>query len=503
MKIRLIIWTMGLGFGAGLVFAPKGTAGVVRGGISTYHTTVDLFWWIVIAAVITVAGMQGTRHGYTWRYPLAPSSMKHALKQAARIRREWPSLAVSLGLVLEKAPKRQMVITGGSRRNQNQMIVQMEGRLGKRNLGESTTQVPKIRVRADKYGVIVHARAIPRVGLVEWQAASAYISDAWDMERVSITRPKPGLIRVRAVSVDPLSIPLTYESPDTVDNLEYIYVGVDEYGELVPLRVKNVSGTGVYGLPGFGKTSFILGMMCSLAPSEAVQFIGFDGKVTSGRDGDYSDVADRFLTLIGDDIGRANRILTQLCDFRAWRSSNIRECLGVKNIWHVGPSPDWPLVVVLIDECHTYFDQQKGSTREVREANALRESNARLTSDLIRKGRSVGIWVVVATQKGTTDAVPSIIRDNCPTALSFALKTSDAAEAALGADIRKYPDANPVSLQSSQYVGVASMTVEGSPGFTRFRSPYCEEDVAIEMCRKTAYIVSLAPPGLQAIARGV
>lgn len=63
----------------------------------------------------------------------------------------------------------------------------------------------------------------------------------------------------------------------------------------------------------------------------------------------------------------------------------------------------------------------------------------------------------------TGDAIPTAIRDVCPVALSFAQRTDEAAVAALGADIRQFPEANPVSLQDPAYVGVASMVVQGRP----------------------------------------
>src|SRR5207249_1823735 len=138
------------------------------------------------------------------------------------------------------------------------------------------------------------------------------------------------------------------------------------------------------------------------------------------------------------------------------RSGCIRAGLGVKNMWHVGPSPEWPLVVLIIDEAHTFLSETKGDKERVE----LVAENRRLVEDLVKKGRSVGMCVVLATQKSTGDAIPTAIRDVCPVALSFAQRTDEAAVAALGADIRRYPEANPVSLQDPAYVGVASMVVQ-------------------------------------------
>ena len=117
-------------------------------------------------------------------------------------------------------------------------------------------------------------------------------------------------------------------------------------------------------------------------------------------------------------------------------------------------------MVLVIDEAHTFFAEVKGD----KELMALAAENRRLVEELVKKGRSVGIVTLLATQKSTGDAIPTAIRDVCPVALSFAQRTDEAAVAALGADIRQYPDANPVALQDPAYVGVASWSSRAGRG---------------------------------------
>ncbi|MFF0717057.1 hypothetical protein ACWEVM_24135 [Streptomyces bauhiniae] len=57
----------------------------------------------------------------------------------------------------------------------------------------------------------------------------------------------------------------------------------------------------------------------------------------------------------GDDFDEANALFKRLVELRKRRSATIHDVLGMKNIWHVGPSPEWPLTVLIIDEAHTYF----------------------------------------------------------------------------------------------------------------------------------------------------
>lgn len=242
------------------------------------------------------------------------------------------------------------------------------------------------------------------------------------------------------------------------------------------------------GLPGYGKTSLINRLICDCAPAPEIQFAVADGKVSAAHEGDYADVIGRLFAFVGDDLEEANALFKRLVKLRRERSASIKRVLGVKNMWQVGPSEKWPLVMLIIDEAHTYFRDYKGNDPATKKLAALAAENARLVEDLVKKGRSVGMAVLLATQKSTGDALPTFIRDVCPVGLSFAQKTAEASVAALGDDIRNWPDANPVNLQDPTYVGVASMALQGRPGFTRIRTPYVDDAHAAEIAAATAHL---------------
>lgn len=254
--------------------------------------------------------------------------------------------------------------------------------------------------------------------------------------------------------------------------------------------MSNVPGVCVAGLPGYGKTSLINGLISRLAPSGAVQFAVADGKVSEAHEGDYADVVNRLFAFVGDDLEAANKLFDRMVKLRRGRSSSIRRVLGTANMWAKGPSAAWPLVVLVIDEAHTYFRDYKGSDPATKRLAALAQENARLVEDLVKKGRSVGIVVVLATQKATGDAIPTFIRDVCPVSLSFAQKTTEAAVAALGEDIRNWPDANPVSMQDPGFVGVASMVRQGQEGYTRIRIPYVEPEHVARVAEASAHLTA-------------
>jgi DNA segregation ATPase FtsK/SpoIIIE, S-DNA-T family len=177
-------------------------------------------------------------------------------------------------------------------------------------------------------------------------------------------------------------------------------------------------GTGydVAGLAGFGKTMLVAHLLGQLAPSPAVQFVLIDGK--GGPD--YDRLMPRAWLSAKDDLNQVRDVLRQVHRLMLDRQAAIASVLGGTDAWHLGPSPSWPLVVVIIDEAHTFFHERKGTSPEVKAHNALVAELSRLVEELIRKGRNVAIQVMLLTQRATGDAIPTRIRDNCQVAISFA-----------------------------------------------------------------------------------
>jgi S-DNA-T family DNA segregation ATPase FtsK/SpoIIIE len=196
----------------------------------------------------------------------------------------------------------------------------------------------------------------------------------------------------------------------------------------VHIRSAEVSGIVVAGLAGFGKTMLVAHLLGQLAPSPAVQFVLIDGK--GGPD--YDRLMPRAWLSAKDNLDQVRDVLRQVHRLMVDRQGAIAQILGVTDAWHVGPSPSWPLVVVIVDEAHTFFHERKGTSAEVKAHNALVAELSRLVEELVRKGRNVAIQVMLLTQRATGDAIPTRIRDNCQVAISFATRTVDGAVAALG-----------------------------------------------------------------------
>jgi S-DNA-T family DNA segregation ATPase FtsK/SpoIIIE len=434
-----------------------------------------LYLYLILAGLLFGLAAFLRVHRFAWAIACRDWATCRSLGRLLVILATWRTLARQLDLVTrDRTPEHSRVLdskqAGKSRRS---------------------IRTPMIFPTADRYGVKVTLRTTPGVGLVEVQDAARHLADAWRSVRVAVTQPRPGWLHIRAVRLDPLTEVTELDAvPGPLNDLALIPIGVDEYAEPVALRLKGISGIGVYGLPGYGKTSLINGVICRLAALPVVHFIVFDGKLDEPLQGDYGDVADRLLYLGGDDLEEANRVLGLLVEHRKDRARRIRAELGVKDIWKApaGFTPEWPLLLVIIDEAHTYFSQVKdGGDRDRKARNAKAAQNVDYVEDLVKKGRAVGIITVVATQKGTGDAIPTMIRDVCTVSLCFAVKTIESAVAALGEDIREWPDVSPVALQDPVYIGVATMKVIGRAGFTRVRMPWVPDEIV-------AAAIAQAPP---------
>ncbi len=106
--------------------------------------------------------------------------------------------------------------------------------------------------------------------------------------------------------------------------------------------------------------------------------------------------------------------------------------------------------------------------------------------DFVKKGRGAGIQVILATQKSTTDAVPSAIRDQCGIRICFRVMTRDAVESALGV----LPEGATSPIGQDRGVGIASCP---ELGWVRFRAPYVAPDLLANTLR--AHRSLTADPG--------
>jgi S-DNA-T family DNA segregation ATPase FtsK/SpoIIIE len=401
------------------------------------------------------------------------AAIRERTRQARRLAAEWPLLAQTL-------------------------------RLGYRDQWTRQHRFPAADFVVDGQGVTATVAAIAGAGLVDYQQAATYLADTWGCVSVRAEQQRPGIIQLRGLHRDPLLAPARIDlSGMAPASLTSWWLGWAEDGSLVMVRLAEVSGTVIGGLAGFGKTMLVAHLLGQLAPSPAVQLVLVDGK--GGPD--YDRLFPRAWLSAKDDLGQVRDVLRQVHRLMVDRQGAIAQVLGLTDAWHLGPSPSWPLVVVVIDEAHTFFHERKGTSPEVKAHNTLVAELSRLVEELIRKGRNVAIQVMLLTQRATGDAIPTRIRDNCQVAISFATRTIDGAVAALGEEIRQHPDASPVLLNDPAYVGVAVTSLPGRPGFYRVRTPQVDHAQVAAVVRSTAglradpaELLAEQAPGLQVVS---
>jgi S-DNA-T family DNA segregation ATPase FtsK/SpoIIIE len=428
----------------------------------------------LVGGTVTLAGCllgRRLRARHARRHPWQ-AAVRERTRQARRLAAEWPLLTQTLGL-------------------------------GYRDQWTRQHRFPTAEFVADDQGVTATVAAIAGASLTDYQRAATYLADTWGCVTIRAEQQGPGLIRLRGLHHDPLLAPARIDLPGLAPaSLTSWWLGWAEDSSPVHVRLAEVSGMVVAGLAGFGKTMLVAHFLGQLAPSPAVQFVLVDGK--GGPD--YDRLVPRAWLSAKDDLDDVRDVLRQVHRLMVDRQASIAQVLGVTDAWHSGPSPSWPLVVVVIDEAHTFFHERKGTSPEVKAHNALVAEVSRLVEELIRKGRNVAIQVMVLTQRATGDAIPTRIRDNCQVAISFATRTVDGAVAALGEEIRQHPDVSPVLLNDPAYVGVAVTSLPGRPGFQRVRTPQVDPHEVAAIIRATTglrrdpgELLTKAAPGLRVV----
>ncbi|MCH5644248.1 FtsK/SpoIIIE domain-containing protein [Gordonia sp. ABSL49_1] len=294
-------------------------------------------------------------------------------------------------------------------------------------------------------------------------------------QRIAVLEEELGTpVRVDSVGTE-LHLTLVVEDPLTAtvggtippcapDDLTSILLGKTERGAWAFLPLKDRNGI-VYGAEaGGGKTFTINVLLAGWAQHPAVQIAVIDGK--GGADFLWLDsraqtvlpTVDRqaaleVLTPYRDELNR--RTLEFRRGFDNWRKAGALGAGPPTSFWHDPPDNDRPLLVVVVDEAQVFLSGAKS-----KEDKAAESEMTNVLADLYNRGRSSGLFTVVATQKPTTDSLPSIIRDKAAMRLVGRLSTAEAVRAALG---RMPVDGEPDPQRLAQRPGMVIMAPEAGP----------------------------------------
>jgi S-DNA-T family DNA segregation ATPase FtsK/SpoIIIE len=150
---------------------------------------------------------------------------------------------------------------------------------------------------------------------------------------------------------------------------------------------------------------------------------------------------------------------------------------GADDFWEAGgPTVDMPYLSAIFDECQTWMD----------DPDIVAD-----VEDLAKKIRGAGIGLWLATQKPTHNSLPTQIRDVATASICFPVLTDTAAVAALGPEIRDYPEMNPARIMKPAYRGVG--TIRTDDGFIRFKSPFTTAKLSTDVVARSAQFVRDIP----------
>jgi len=195
---------------------------------------------------------------------------------------------------------------------------------------------------------------------------------------------------------------------------EPIYVGIDEFGHPVYIRViyKNLLAAGE---PGSGKSGLMNTLTAHAALSVLARLVLFDGKQVEL--GMWDDIADEF---VGPDLDHAIitlRRLQRVMDNRyTWLRAHRRR--------EIRPGDGISVITSVFDEIALY------ST--VLGTKAQQEEFITLFRDLVARGRAAAMPVIAATQRPSVDIIPKSLRDLFGYRAAFRCTSSGSSDIILG-----------------------------------------------------------------------
>jgi S-DNA-T family DNA segregation ATPase FtsK/SpoIIIE len=185
----------------------------------------------------------------------------------------------------------------------------------------------------------------------------------------------------------------TAPSPEVLSIFDPVHIGVDEFGHPVSVSLPGRNML-IGGEPGSGKSTLLNLIVAHAALSLDCRLCLLDGKQVEL--GQWRKCADVF---VGPDIARALLTLKRL---QTVMDNRYRYLLALE-LRDISRGDPLRPIVVAIDEI-AYFSATIGDKK-------TQEQFSNLLRDLVARGRAVGIIVIAATQRPSSDIIPTSLRD--------------------------------------------------------------------------------------------
>ena len=201
----------------------------------------------------------------------------------------------------------------------------------------------------------------------------------------------------------------------------------DEAGNEVTLKPSGKAGLLLSGIPGCGKTVTLKILLAAWKQAGAkIRIVDFKDA------GDFDLFQTPDSPIVGDDIEGCVAVLREAAKEMTRRAKWLKDTPGGSNYWMRAPQHRPPLYVVAVDECQEAFETS-GVSKERKE---LANEAVTLAKSLVKRGRAMGMFTVLSTQKADSTAIPTGLRDQVGLRLSGEQMTPEAARAAHG-DLRE------------------------------------------------------------------
>ena len=251
-----------------------------------------------------------------------------------------------------------------------------------------------------------------------------------------------------------------------VDLWRPVPVGIDEAGSTVSLSLPEHNVL-LGGEPGSGKSASLSMLVASAALDPAVKLWLLDGKLVELAPWSGSAEAS-----VGPSVTEAVVLLRRLQAEMDLRYAELLACRRRK----VTQDMDMPLHVVVCDELALYLAGGERKDR-VEFAEVLR--------DLVARGRAAGVIVLAATQKPSSDIVPTSLRDLFGFRWALRCATREASDTVLGSGWGS--DGYSAADIDAAARGVGYLLHEGGLP-VRMRSYYLDDDSIARLAERAEVI---------------
>ena len=285
---------------------------------------------------------------------------------------------------------------------------------------KGTHRTPTIlRVKATPAGYSLQVRVPPGTSVLDLENAAEVTAAAMGVAdiRVNRHRSNASLADVAVIYRDSLASPTPLAWPLGEAKRwrlwDPIPVGLDENGQTVSVTLPEHNVL-LGGEPGAGKSAALSLLVAAAALDPTVTLWLLDGKRVELAS--WGSCATR---LVGPDLNETIDVLDCLRQEMDVRYAQLLTWGRRK----VAPEDGLGLHVVVIDELALYLATGERKTRD-RLAESLR--------DLIARGRAAGVIVLAATQKPSSDIVPTSVRDLFGFRWALRCATREASDTILG-----------------------------------------------------------------------